>query len=38
MPRSAALIALATLAVHQLRYLLAYGSGAHGELLRQGHA
>jgi hypothetical protein len=38
MPRSAALIALAALAVHQLRYLAAYGSGAHDELLRQGHA
>jgi hypothetical protein len=37
-PRSAALIALAALAVHQLRYLLAYGSDAHAELLRQGHA
>jgi hypothetical protein len=37
-PRSAALIALAALAVHQLRYLLAYGSDAHSELLRQGHA
>ena len=36
--RSAALIALAALAVHQLRYLLAYGSDAHTELLRQGHA
>jgi hypothetical protein len=36
--RSAALIALATLADHQLRYLLAYGSGAHAELARQGHA
>jgi hypothetical protein len=36
--RSAALIALATLAVHQLRYLLAYGSGAHAEMARQGHA
>jgi hypothetical protein len=36
-PRSAALIALAALAVHQLRYLLAYGSDAHTELLRQGH-
>ena len=36
--RSAALIALAALAVHQLRYLLAYGSAAHEQLLRQGHA
>jgi hypothetical protein len=38
MPRSAALIALAALAVHQLRYLLAYGTDTHEELLRQGHA
>jgi hypothetical protein len=38
MPRSAALIALAALAVHQLRYLLAYGSASHEELSRQGHA
>jgi hypothetical protein len=37
-PRSAALIALAALAVHQLRYLLAYGSASHEELSRQGHA
>ena len=36
-PRSAALIALAALGVHQLRYLLAYGGGAHEELARQGH-
>jgi len=36
--RSAALIALATLADHQLRYLLAYGSDAHAEMARQGHA
>ncbi len=35
--RSASLIALAALAVHQLRYLLAYGSGAHEQLARQGH-
>ena len=35
--RSAALIALAALGVHQLRYLIAYGGGAHGELARQGH-
>jgi hypothetical protein len=35
--RSAALIALAALAVHQLRYSLAYGSAAHEQLLRQGH-
>ena len=38
LPRTAALIALATLAVHQLRYLLAYGSAAHQELASQGHA
>jgi hypothetical protein len=36
--RSAALIALAAFGVHQLRYLLAYGSSAHEELARQGHA
>jgi hypothetical protein len=36
--RSASLIALATLAAHQLRYLIAYGSGAHAQLLHQGHA
>ena len=36
--RSAALIALAAFGVHQLRYLLAYGSAAHEELARQGHA
>ncbi len=36
--RSAALIALAELAVHQLRYQLAYGSQAHTELARQGHS
>jgi hypothetical protein len=36
--RSAALIALAALAVHQLRYVLAYGAGTHEELGRQGHA
>jgi hypothetical protein len=36
--RSAALVALATLAVHQLRYLLAYRSDAHVEMARQGHA
>src|SRR5919197_2875781 len=38
LPRSAALIALAALAVHQLRYALAYGSNAHAELAAQGHA
>ncbi len=36
-PRSSALIALAALGVHQLRYLIAYGGGAHEELARQGH-
>jgi hypothetical protein len=36
-PRSAALVVLGALAVHQLRYLLAYGSGAHQELALQGH-
>lgn len=36
--RSAALIVLGALAVHQLRYLLAYGSGAHEQLALQGHA
>jgi hypothetical protein len=36
--RTAALIALATLGVHQLRYLFAYGSDAHAEMARQGHA
>lgn len=35
--RSAALIALAALGVHQLRYLIAYGGGAHEELAQQGH-
>lgn len=35
--RSAALIALGALAVHQLRYQLAYGGSAHAELARQGH-
>jgi hypothetical protein len=35
--RSAALVALGALAVHQLRYLLAYGGAAHAELARQGH-
>ena len=37
LPRSAGLIALAALAVHQLRYLLAYGSGAGQVLADQGH-
>jgi hypothetical protein len=36
--RTAALIALGSLAVHQLRYLLAYGAGAGAELSHQGHA
>lgn len=36
--RSAALIALAALAVHQLRYLLAYRSGSGRQLSEQGHA
>ena len=35
--RSAALIALAALGVHQLRYLIAYGGGARQELAHQGH-
>jgi hypothetical protein len=35
--RSAALIALAALAVHQLRYLLAYGAGTQEALAAQGH-
>src|SRR5919106_3113849 len=37
-PRSAALIALAALAVHQLRYQLSFGPQAQEELARQGHA
>lgn len=36
--RAAALLVTAWWAVHQLRYLLAYGAGASGELARQGHA
>ncbi len=36
-PRTAALVALGALAVHQLRYLAAYGGGAGHELSRQGH-
>jgi hypothetical protein len=36
--RCAGLIALAELGVHQLRYQLAYGSGAHAQLASQGHA
>jgi hypothetical protein len=35
--RGAALIVLGALAVHQLRYLLAYGSAAHEQLQTQGH-
>jgi hypothetical protein len=38
LPRSAALIALAALAVHQLRYRLAFGSDAGRELAHDGHA
>lgn len=36
-PRSSALIALAALGLHQLRYLIAYGGSSHEELARQGH-
>jgi hypothetical protein len=36
--RSAALIALAALAVHQLRYLFAYGPDTGRQLSEQGHA
>ena len=36
--RAAALIALGELAVHQLRYLLAFGPGAGAELAAQGHS
>jgi hypothetical protein len=35
---SAALLVLGALALHQLRYLLAYGGSAGAELERQGHA
>ena len=35
---SAALLALGALALHQLRYLLAYGGHAGAELERQGHS
>jgi hypothetical protein len=38
LPRSAALIALAALAVHQLRYRLAFGADAGEELAHDGHA
>ena len=34
----AALVPAAALVVHQLRYVLAYGSGAGIELARQGHS
>ena len=37
MPRSAALIVLGALGVHQLRYLLAYGGAGGHELAAQGH-
>ena len=36
--RAAALLSLAALALHQLRYLLAYGHDASGTLAHQGHA
>jgi hypothetical protein len=36
--RAAALLAAGALAVHQLRYLLAYGHGSHQQLALQGHA
>ena len=36
--RAAALIALGELAVHQLRYLFAFGGGAGSELAAQGHS
>jgi hypothetical protein len=38
LPRSAALIALAALAVHQLRYRLAFGDDTGQELAHHGHA
>jgi hypothetical protein len=38
LPRSAALIALAALAVHELRYRLAFGANAGEELAHDGHA
>jgi hypothetical protein len=34
----AAVVPIAAFAVHQLRYLLAYGAGASAELQRQGHS
>jgi hypothetical protein len=36
--RATALIAVASLGLHQLRYLLGYGSHAHDALAAQGHA
>jgi len=36
--RLAALLAIASFGVHQLRFVLAYGSGASRELAHQGHA
>ncbi len=36
--RRASLLALGALAVHQLRYALAYGGGASSALARQGHS
>src|SRR4051812_45687373 len=36
--RAAALIAVAELGVHQLRYLLAFGGAAGDELAHQGHS
>ena len=38
LPRAAALVALGELAVHQLRYLLAYGGNSGRELAAQGHS
>ncbi len=35
--RGAALMPAAVLGVHQLRYVLAYGDGAHAQLAAQGH-
>ena len=37
-PRAAALLAGGAFALHQLRYLLGYGSRSHHELAAQGHA
>lgn len=36
--RATALVCGGVVAVHQLRYLLAYGNGSHGALRAQGHA